>query len=195
MRMRTGIVTKLVGTALRVVVLPPALIGSFSAIESLYRPSSWFTPMSRFWYFPLFTGLFALLCIIPYPSALLRRATKAVVLSVILLVCAFKLRHEFLPFHYAAPELASHPAYVAEFEAAKKEPNGLGFSSQRKEGERVLWIVKKANYTAQNIFIMGGFCLVPLILFLLRSHEVRHGITWRNFMSPPQTSAEDYPSE
>jgi hypothetical protein len=184
--MRTGIVTKLVGATLRVVVFAPALMGLFSAIESLYRPGSWFAPMSRFWYLPLFTGLFALLCIIPYPGALFRKVTKPVVLSVVLLVCAFKLRHEFLPFHYAAPELASYPAYVAEFEAAKKEPNGLGFSSQRKEGGKMLWVVNKANYTTQNIVIMGSFCLVPVVLFLLRNYEVRRGITWRNFMSPPE---------
>ncbi|MCO5053101.1 MAG: hypothetical protein M9920_12450 [Verrucomicrobiae bacterium] len=184
--MRTGIVTKLVGTLLRVVVLSPALMILGAAIESVYRPSLWITPMSRFWYLPLFSGLFALLCILPYPDILFKRAVKPLVLGVILLVCAFKLRHEFLPFHYAAPELANHPAYVAEFEAAKKEPNGLGFSSERKEGGRLLWIVNKANYTPQNIVIMGSFCLVPLILFLLRNHEVCRGITWRNFTLPPQ---------
>lgn len=166
-------------------MLAPALTGFFSAIESLYRPSSWFTPMSRFWYLPLFSGLFALLCILPYPSALFRRAIKPLVLGVVVLVCAFKLRQEFLPFHYAAPELASHSAYLAEFEAAKKEANGLGFSSQREEGGKMMWIVNKANYTAQNIVIAGSFSLVPLVLFLLRSYEVRRGITWRNFKSPP----------
>lgn len=184
-RMRTGIATKLVGATLRMVVLAPSLMGLFSAIESMYRPESWFTPMSRFWYLPLLSGLFALLCILPYPNAVFRKATKPLVLGVILLVCAFKLRHEFLPFHYAAPGLANHPAYVAEFEAAKREVNGLGFSAQRKEGGNMLWIVHKANFTTQNIILMGSFSLVPLFLFLLRGYEVRRGINWRNFKSPP----------
>lgn len=185
--MRTGIVTKLVGATLRVVIFGPALMALFSATKVLDQPTTWFTPMSRFWYLPVFSGLFALLCILPYPDALFRRAAKPLFLGVILLACAFKLRHEFLPFHYAAPELASNPTYVAEFEAAKKEPNGLGFSSQREEDGRMLWIVRKADYTTENVVIMGSFFLMPLILFLLRNHEVRRGITWRNFMSPPQT--------
>ena len=167
-------------------MLAPSLMGLFSAIASVYRPSSWFTPMSRFWYLPLLGGLFALLCILPYPGVLFKKMVKPFFLSVILLVCVFKLRHEFLPFHYAAPELANHPAYVAEFETAKKEPNGLGFSSQREEGGKMLWVVNKANYTTQNILLMGSFSLVPLFLFFLRNYEVRRGITWRNFKSPPQ---------
>jgi hypothetical protein len=187
--MRTGIVTKLAGAALRLVFVAPALMGLFSAVESFYRMGSWFTPMSRFWYLPLLNGLFAILCLLPYFDTLFRKAVKPVFLSVILLTCAFKLRHEFLPFHYAAPELASHPAYLREFEEAKKLPNGLGFSSQRTEGDKMLWIVNKANYSTQNVVISGSFYLVPLFLFLLRSYEVRRGITWRNFMSPPQSAA------
>ncbi len=187
-RMRTGIVTKLAGAALRLVVVAPALMGLFGAVESVYRPGSWFTPMSRFWYLPLFSGLFALLCLLPYFDTLFRKAVKPVFLSVILLACAFKLRHEFLPFHYAAPELATHPAYLREFEEAKKQPNGLGFSSQRNEGGKMFWMVKKANYSTQNVVLSGSFYLVPLVLFLLRSYEVRRGITWRNFTSPPQSA-------
>jgi len=187
--MRTGIVTKLVGAALRIVVLAPSVMGLFSAIESVYRPSSWFTPMSRFWYLPLISGLFALLCILPYPGALFRKTIKPLFLGVVLLVCGFKLRHHFLPFHYAAPELASHPEYLAGFESAKREPNGLGFSSAREEGGKMLWIVNKADYTTENIILMGSFSLVPVFLFLLRNYEVRRGITWRNFTSPPQPSS------
>jgi len=160
-----------------------------AAVESVYRPGLWFEPMSRFWYLPLFSGLFALLCLLPYFGTLFRKAVKPVFLSVVLLTCAFRLRHEFLPFHYASPELASHPAYLREFEEAKKQPNGLGFSSQRDEGGKMLWIVNKADYSTQNVVISGSFYLVPLVLFLLRSYEFRRGITWRNFMTPPQSAA------
>ena len=187
--MRTGIVTKLVGAGIRVAVFAPALMGLGSAVESFDRPSSWFTPMSRFWYLPLYSGLFALLCVVPYFATLLRKSVKPFFLAVILLTCAFKLRYEFLAFHYAAPELASHPAYLREFEEAKKEPIGSGFSSQRKENGKMFWIVTTGDWSAQNVALMGSFYLVPLILFLLRSYEVRRGITWRNFTSLPQSGA------
>lgn len=187
--MRIGIVTKLAGAALRIAVVAPSLMGLFGAVESVYRPSSWFTPMSRFWYLPLFSGLFALLCILPYPGALFKKSIKPLFLSVVLFPCGFKLRHQFLPFHYAAPELANYPAFVAEFEAAKRAPNGLGFSSQREEGGKMLWIVHKADYTTQSIALLGSFSFVPVFLFLLRNYEVHRGITWRNFTSPPQPSS------
>ncbi len=132
-RMRTGILTKSLAVTLRLIALGPAVMELCGAIESTYRPNSWWTPSIRFWYFPLISGLFGFLCIVPYPRALFKRTAKPFFLGFILVVFAFRLRYQFFPFHYAAPELANHPGYQADFEAAKRQPNGLGFSSEHKE--------------------------------------------------------------
>lgn len=185
--MRIGIITKLSECTIRIVVFGPALMGFLAAVESVYRPTSWYPPMSRFWHLPLLNGAFALLCIIPYFGVLLRRPFKWVFLAAILLTLAFKFRYELLPFHYAAPQLGSHPEYAREFDDAKHQPNGSGFSSHRELGGELLWLVKKSDYSVQNLVISCTFYLVPLALFAMRAYELRRGITWRNFMRPTKS--------
>jgi hypothetical protein len=46
----------------------------------------------------------------------------------------------------------------------------------------MLWIVHKGNYTTENIVWMGGYNLIPLLLFFLGNYERRCDISWRNFM-------------
>lgn len=159
-------------------------MGIARSFDVFFRPSLWLQPLSTFWYLPALNFAMSLLYVAPYPSTLLRGRVRFIFLAGILFLTGFSLRYALLPVHYASPELAQHPA---EFEAAKSRPSGDGFRSERTEQGKTHWVVKKPNYGAIEIVIAVGIPLIPLMLFSIRRYEVRRGITWRNFLSPPSS--------
>jgi hypothetical protein len=180
-----SIVLKLVTVAVRLTVLFPAAMFVLGAVNAFSRPASWIQPVSAVWYLPAFNAAFGILCLMPYWRFLFRPRVKVTFFALILVVTGISLRYSLLPFHYESPQLAANPQYKAEFDAAKARTNGDGFASERTERGVTFWHVQKPNYSPLRVVASIGLALVPLLLFAIRSYEVRRGITWRNFMSPP----------
>jgi hypothetical protein len=183
-----SIVLKLVTVGVRLTVLFPAAMFVLSALNAFSRPASWIQPVSAVWYLPAFNAVFGILCLMPYWSFLFRPGVKVAFLGIIIVATGVSLRYSLLPFHYESPQLAAYPQYKAEFESAKTRPNGDGFVSERTEGGVTFWHVQKSNYSPLRVVASIGLAFVPLLLFAIRRCEVRRGITWRNFMSPPFSS-------
>lgn len=191
MSILSSIVLKLVTVGVRLTVLFPAAMFVLSALNAFSRPASWIQPVSAVWYLPAFNAAFGILCLMPYWSFLFRPGVKVAFLGIILVATVIALRYSMLPFHYESPQLAAHPQFKTEFESAKAGPNGDGFISERTEGGVTFWYVQKPNYSPLRVAAAIGLAFVPLLLFAIRSYEVRRGITWRNFMSPPVSSPSE----
>jgi hypothetical protein len=171
--------TKVLGIGLRVLAFAPAVMRIGASLDAFYVPTAWLSPLSKFWYFPVFNGIFAVLCIMPYPDLLFRRRWKFAFLTLVVLVCGFMLRHEFLPFHYATPKVMNNPELRQDFEQSMDQPLGRGYKSSWTEGRETLWVVRKPELSASNILLFGAFYSVPLALFVLRAYEVERGISFR----------------
>src|ERR1051326_2104500 len=118
--------------AVRAIVLAPALLRLTHTLEAFSNPAAWLRPMKTFWYFPAINGVFSLLCLLPYPTVLFTKPlVRVVLLSLQVTILALLLRFEFLPFHYAAPDLQQYPEYAQEFQKAAQHKTGTGFQSER----------------------------------------------------------------
>lgn len=183
MSILSSIALKLVTTGVRLTVLFPAAMLILSALNVFFRPTSWIQPVSAVWHLPAFNALFGVLCLMPYCSVLFRPRVRIAFLAIILVATGMSLRYSLLPFYYQSSHLESSPQFKAEFESAKEQPNGDGFVSERTEQGITYWHVRKPNYSPVRLVASTGLTFVPLLFFIIRQHEVRRGITWRNLLS------------
>ena len=179
--MTMNLISRIAAVFVRLLIFIPAYSVVATVLDDLlgHPGYAWRQP-SFFWYLYGLQIVLGILCLMPYPNFLFRKAIKMFFILLILICAVHGLCRVWLPSYYASSQLKNYPEYVKSFDEAKQYPKNDGFYTSQAEHGVTLWWAQRPDYYEWQILVFQTiFCLGPLALFFIRVYQIRHGFTWK----------------